>query len=1694
MLIERITVMTKEEKLWFEKLTADREDSARTLEKRSMKGVKTSVVDKYTDQAHFIYELLQNADDANATSVRFVLDKNGLVFAHNGTRRFTVTDPDNEDEDSINGTLGDINSITSIANSNKNDDKNTIGKFGVGFKAVFQYTETPIIYDPKIAFRIERFIVPKLIEEDYKSRKSNETLFLFPFNHPKKTAKEAYEDISSKLKSLVFPILFLSKLQKIHFDIEGFKGTYSKDVKESRYFKDIIAERVHLIQNNGEEKTVEDLWLFSREEDSNVYSVGFALDKHGKLKPIDKSAFCFFPTKEDTKLHFIVHAPFLLNDSREGILAGEDHNKKMINLLARLAGDALVCLKDIAVETQTMIINDDILDIVPYDDEVFTEIGNRDRISFKPFYDEIKQRFESEDIIPSTDGYVYGEDAYWPFYTVISEIFSDEQLSELTFNPDARWVFSSLPRHSLQRVRDTKSDYIDDIVNACIDDDDLLVGNYVAGTKKINHEFIENQSIEWLHKFYAWLSETTKRSDISKKLPVFLNSDGKAVAAFDSNNMPLIFISAEASDNFSIIHPDLLKNKETVAFFKKIGIKEPSLKDEIYNHILPKYEYDYDIDEDNDFIKMFTYYKQCPEEELKSYINLVKDCEIIYFKCANDDEIYRGIAETIYFPEENLLKYFEPQEEARFLDYDAYKDVIDEKDWDLFVEFLEELGVSRSVRIIDVEYSHTQATVLGLPNDYSTGRKEWIEKQIDGCEEILKAIVKEQSLEYSIALWNQLLYVIDTDTLQVSYSFNTALDRILKGTYYYYYRNDKTKSFTAIEIKHLKSFKWLMGKDGEFHSGDEISTDELASEYEINSADAKELIRFLGIHESHNDADIERIKSISELTDEEKDALLFAKKLKALGFENEEDIQRAAQLLQAEKQKKEEKRLEEEAAEEAKKGNKQLERINKITTDVSKRANEIAKKGKNGAQNGNEPKETVETASIDTDFDDEADEDDYTPKIEKFEKRKEKAEEKAAAEVEKIAYEEDLETRISEAEKYSYEWFTSLLELEAIRSGENNMNSREVSISFAKVEREAGTQRTLILKHPSRHIPQFMEELADIPLVLHTENEKKTVAIEVINIKSYTLRVKLKANAELGDINLSEVKEATINAQNPAFLLEALRKEFNALEFEPDYNMRDNLPENIEFVFGPPGTGKTTHLAKNVILPLMNGKEKPRILVLTPTNKASDVLASRIMEVSEDSSYEEWLTRFGGTGDEAIEQSPIFRDKTFDIQSLEKSCVITTIARFPYDFFMPFGKWLYIKDLKWDYIIIDEASMIPIANIVYPLYKKTPTKFIIAGDPFQIEPIVAVDTWKDESIYTLVKLDSFVNPTTVPHDYKVELLTTQYRSIPTVGTVFSQFTYGGILNHFRGEESQRPLNIDAGFDINTLNIIKFPVSKYESIYRPKRLQGKTPYHIYSALFSCEFANYLADLISKSNPEDIFRIGIISTYRAQADLIDKLLASMKLPEKVDIQVGTIHGFQGDECDMIIAVFNPPPKISDSSQMFLNKRNIINVSISRAKDYMFIIMPDDDTENVNNLRLIKRVEKLFKNSGVCCEIESHEVEEIMFGDENYLENNSFSTSHQAVNIYSLPEKYYEIRSEDTAVDVQIHKNTKPGSSESADIPAKKYVYSRTYGKGEVIMRRRDKNGLALDIKFDTLGVVKTFYEDKAFSSGALSWIEG
>ena len=123
--------LTKKHKDLFDALHNSRAEDYKVFSKKDYGGLFRSVIDKYPESAHFVYELLQNADDALATTARFILEKNRLIFAHNGKRHFSVTNPAQEDADSENKTLGDINSIASIANSNKKGA--SIGKFGVVF-------------------------------------------------------------------------------------------------------------------------------------------------------------------------------------------------------------------------------------------------------------------------------------------------------------------------------------------------------------------------------------------------------------------------------------------------------------------------------------------------------------------------------------------------------------------------------------------------------------------------------------------------------------------------------------------------------------------------------------------------------------------------------------------------------------------------------------------------------------------------------------------------------------------------------------------------------------------------------------------------------------------------------------------------------------------------------------------------------------------------------------------------------------------------------------------------------------------------------------------------------------------------------------------------------------------------------------------------------------------------------------------------------------------------------------------------------------------------------------------------------------------------------------------------------------------------------------------------------------------------
>ena len=190
-------------------------------------GVTKLLTDLYPDNAHFIYELLQNAEDARdksrsdscgASSVCFTLNTDSLEFEHDGEGLFNLTD---------------VESITGIDDSNKAQDPTSIGKFGIGFKAVFAYTNTPQIHSGDYHFRIRDLVVPEPVEPRQMS--SQATQFIFPFDHTKKSATQAETEIAKGLHELGDnTLLFLKHIRKIEYLLpDGSLGSLERSDQNS---------------------------------------------------------------------------------------------------------------------------------------------------------------------------------------------------------------------------------------------------------------------------------------------------------------------------------------------------------------------------------------------------------------------------------------------------------------------------------------------------------------------------------------------------------------------------------------------------------------------------------------------------------------------------------------------------------------------------------------------------------------------------------------------------------------------------------------------------------------------------------------------------------------------------------------------------------------------------------------------------------------------------------------------------------------------------------------------------------------------------------------------------------------------------------------------------------------------------------------------------------------------------------------------------------------------------------------------------------------------------------------------------------------------------------------------------------------------------------------------------------------------
>lgn len=168
---------------FIDEVRAKRQKLADVLKDDEYSGIREIVEDLYPDRAHFIYELLQNAEDVEANHASFILHEDKLIFKHNG-RAFC--------QENVWG-------ITNIGKGSKREQQDSIGRFGIGFKAVFAYSETPHIWSPTYSFKISNLVLPNEINP--KPELGNETCFAFPFNNPKKQKKTHLRKSSWVLKN-----------------------------------------------------------------------------------------------------------------------------------------------------------------------------------------------------------------------------------------------------------------------------------------------------------------------------------------------------------------------------------------------------------------------------------------------------------------------------------------------------------------------------------------------------------------------------------------------------------------------------------------------------------------------------------------------------------------------------------------------------------------------------------------------------------------------------------------------------------------------------------------------------------------------------------------------------------------------------------------------------------------------------------------------------------------------------------------------------------------------------------------------------------------------------------------------------------------------------------------------------------------------------------------------------------------------------------------------------------------------------------------------------------------------------------------------------------------------------------------------------------------------------------------------------
>jgi len=370
------------------------------------------------------------------------------------------------------------------------------------------------------------------------------------------------------------------------------------------------------------------------------------------------------------------------------------------------------------------------------------------------------------------------------------------------------------------------------------------------------------QSQEWLHKLYAYLSERVSYQKFVKNKPIFLDQDGNAVSAFDDNGQLILFLPNDDIEGYTTVKKELLSEDATCEFIENFGVKNPSLRDEIYNKILPAYKTKKNIDKTSHFMKFFRYFKTCPNDQISEFIHLIKDKEFLCSTIDGDPKVDWDMGKFLYLPTPELKAWFETKPYTAFLCLDKYLEMVDEKDHSILMEFFDKLGVGKTPRVLCRQISSTE---LGRQTVSRVGKlksHEYEDRYLDGCEQVIASI----NATRSVLLWHVLA--------------STDQFHSLKGRHTWFYYSRQSEYFKSTEERRLLTAKWILNKSGELVSANTVTIQTLSEKYEIASVGAKSLIGFLGIRDE--------AQNTAHLSEEEARKIKLADEIEQSGLSQDE--------------------------------------------------------------------------------------------------------------------------------------------------------------------------------------------------------------------------------------------------------------------------------------------------------------------------------------------------------------------------------------------------------------------------------------------------------------------------------------------------------------------------------------------------------------------------------------------------------------------------------------------------------------------------------------------------------------------------------------------------------------------------------------------------------------------------------------